>query len=114
MGHLEPDKIWSTNSDNWYSQSSNIDNAWRLKGRLLLFVGELDTNVDPSSTLQVVNALIKAGKTFGLLVLPGQNHTSGGDYGERVRRDFFVRNLLGMEPPDWNRIPEKKKDTGTR
>ena len=108
------DKIWW--NEQWmgwplgpeYAASSNVDNAWRLKGRLLLFVGELDTNVDPSSTMQVVNALIKAGKSFGLLVLPGENHTSGGDYGERARRDFFVRNLLRVEPPDWNRIDQKK------
>ncbi len=108
------DKIWW--NEQWmgwplgpeYAASSNVDNAWRLKGQLLLFVGELDTNVDPSSTMQVVNALIKAGKSFGLLVLPGQNHTGGGDYGERVRRDFFVHNLLRIEPPDWNKMEEKK------
>jgi len=114
------DKIWW--NEQWmgwplgpqYAASSNVDNAWRLQGKLLLFVGELDTNVDPSSTMQVVNALIKAGKTFGLLVLPGQNHTGGGDYGERMRRDFFVRNLLGVEPPDRNRTSEKKRASGTR
>ena len=114
------DKIWW--NEQWmgwplgpeYAASSNVDNAWRLKGKLLLFVGELDTNVDPSSTMQVANALIKAGKSFGLLVLPGQNHTSGGDYGERMRRDFFVHNLLGIEPPDWNKIEEKKPAAGAR
>ena len=114
------DKIWW--NEQWmgwplgpeYAAASNVDNAWRLRGNLLLFVGELDTNVDPSSTMQVVNALIKANKTFGLLVLPGQNHTGGGDYGERARRDFFVRNLLRVEPPDWNKIDEKKKDAPAR
>jgi dipeptidyl aminopeptidase/acylaminoacyl peptidase len=114
------DKMWW--NEQWmgwplgpeYAAASNVDNAWRLRGQLLLFVGELDTNVDPSSTMQVVKALVKANKTFGLLVLPGQNHTSGGDYGERVRRDFFVRNLLGVEPPDWNKIDEKKKDAPAR
>jgi dipeptidyl aminopeptidase/acylaminoacyl peptidase len=114
------DKIWW--NEQWmgwplgpeYAAASNVDNAWRLRGKLLLFVGELDTNVDPSSTMQVVNALIKANKTFGLLVLPGQNHSGGGDYGERVRRDFFVHNLLGIEPPDWNKIDEKKSEAPTR
>jgi hypothetical protein len=67
----------------------------------------LDTNVDPSSTMQVVNALIKANKTFDLLVLPGQNHSPGGVYGERKRYDFFVYNLLGVVPPDWNKIQPK-------
>jgi dipeptidyl aminopeptidase/acylaminoacyl peptidase len=108
------DKIWW--NEQWmgwpvgpeYAACSNVDNAWRLRGKLLLYVGELDTNVDPSSTLQVVNALIKADKDFELLVLPGENHTSGGVYGERKRYDFFVKNLLGVAPPDWNRMEEKK------
>jgi dipeptidyl aminopeptidase/acylaminoacyl peptidase len=102
------DKIWW--NEQWmgwpvgpeYAASSNVDNAWRLRGRLLLYVGEMDTNVDPSSTMQVVNALLKAGKAFDLLVIPGANHTSGGVFGERQRYDFFVRHLLGVEPPDWN------------
>ena len=108
------DKIWW--NEQWmgwplgpeYAASSNVDNAYRLQGKLLLVVGEMDTNVDPSSTMQVVNALIKANKTFDLLVLPGQGHGPGGVYGERKRYDFFVHNLLGVEPPDWNRIDKKK------
>lgn len=85
----------------------NCDNAYRLQEKLLLTVGELDTNVPPSSTMQVVNALIKADKTFDLLVLPEQGHTTGGAYGDRKRYDFFVRHLLGVDPPDWNKIPKK-------
>ena len=72
----------------------------------MLYVGEMDTNVDPSSTLQVVNALIKNKKTFDLLVIPGSNHTNGGVYGDRKRYDFFVHHLLGVEPPDWNKDPK--------
>jgi dipeptidyl aminopeptidase/acylaminoacyl peptidase len=102
------DKIWW--NEQWmgwplgpeYAASSNVDNAWRLKGRLLLSVGEMDDNVDPASTMQVVNALVEANKVFDLLVLPGQRHSAGGVYGERKRYDFFVRHLLGVEPPDWN------------
>jgi dienelactone hydrolase len=101
------DKIWW--NEQWmgelgphYSASSNVDNAYRLQGKLLLLVGEMDRNVDPSSTLQVANALIKAKKTFDLLVIPGADHTSGGDYGDRKRWDFFVHTLLGVEPPDRN------------
>jgi dipeptidyl aminopeptidase/acylaminoacyl peptidase len=105
------DKIWW--NEQWmgwpigphYGESSNVDNAHRLQGQVLLVVGELDTNVDPSSTMQVVNALIKANKTFDLLVLPGQGHGAGGAYGERKRFDFFVRHLLGVAPPDWNAAP---------
>lgn len=102
------DKIsWNEQWMGWplgpqYAACSNADNAYRLKGKLLLMVGEMDTNVDPSSTMQVVNALIKANKIFDLLVLPGQGHSWGGAYGERKRYDFFVHNLLGVEPPDWN------------
>lgn len=59
-------------------------------------------NVDPSSTFQVVNALIKANKMFDLLVIPGAGHTSGGPYGDKKRNDFFVHQLLGIEPPDRN------------
>jgi len=91
-----------------YSASSNVDNAWRLQGRVLLVVGELDTNVDPSSTMQVVNALLHANKMFDLLVVPGANHPAGRSdehaaYGDRKRFDFFVQHLLGHAPPDWNR-----------
>jgi len=87
-----------------YAEQSNVTNAHKLQGKLLLIVGELDTNVPPQSTLQVVDALIKAGKDFGLLVLPGAGHSSGGAYGERRKRDFFVRHLLHIEPPDWNTV----------
>jgi dipeptidyl aminopeptidase/acylaminoacyl peptidase len=53
--------------------------------------------------MQVVDALIKAGKDFDLVVFPGAGHSAGGSrYGERRRRDFFVRHLLGVEPPDRN------------
>jgi dipeptidyl aminopeptidase/acylaminoacyl peptidase len=95
-----------------YAASSNVDNAYRLQGAVLLVVGELDTNVDPSSTLQVVHALMKANKTFDLLVVPGENHNAarGGEYasyGDRKRFDFFVQNLLGAKPPDWNATPAK-------
>jgi dipeptidyl aminopeptidase/acylaminoacyl peptidase len=68
----------------------------------MLLVGELDDNVDPASTVQLCDALIKADKEFEFVILPGMNHTGGGKYGERKRRDFFVKNLLHAEPPVWN------------
>jgi dipeptidyl aminopeptidase/acylaminoacyl peptidase len=85
-----------------YGESSNIDNAHRLRGKLLLIVGELDTNVPPESTLRFADALIKAGKDFDLVVIPGAGHGMGGAYGQRRMQDFFVRHLLGTEPPDRN------------
>ncbi len=99
------DKIWW--NEQWmgwpigphYNEQSNVTQAHRLTGKLLLTVGENDTNVDPASTMQVVNALIKADKDFELIVFPGANHGIGeGPYGQRRRMDFFVRNLLGVEP----------------
>jgi len=80
-------------------------------------VGELDTNVDPSSTMQVVNALIKANKQFDLLVMPGEDHPAGrrgasAPYGDRKVWDFFVRHLLGSATPDWNAMPAPKAATG--
>jgi dipeptidyl aminopeptidase/acylaminoacyl peptidase len=110
------DKIWW--NEQWmgwplgpeYAAASNVDNAAKLKGQLLLIVGEMDTNVDPASTMQVVNALIKAGKVFDLLVIPGGGHGMGGAYGERKMYDFFVRSLLGAVPPDWNKpVPADAK-----
>ena len=106
------DKIWW--NEQWmgwpigpqYAAASNVENASKLEGKLLLIVGELDTNVDPSSTLQVVNALMKANKNFDLLFVPGGGHGAGGAYGQRLLEDFFVHNLLKAEPPDWNREPE--------
>jgi dienelactone hydrolase len=85
-----------------YSECSNIDNAHRLRGKLFLIVGELDDNVPPESTLRFADALIKAGKDFDLLVVPGGRHGAGGAYGQRRLQDFFVRHLLGVEPPDRN------------
>ncbi|MCX6576942.1 MAG: DPP IV N-terminal domain-containing protein [Candidatus Aminicenantes bacterium] len=109
------DKMWW--NEQWmgwplgthYAASSNVDNAYRLKGALLMSVGELDTNVDPSSTFQVVNALMKADKKFDLLVVPGGGHGSGGDFFLRLQRDFFVHHLLSVEPPDWNKTEPKKQ-----
>ena len=79
--------------------------------QLLLLVGELDTNVDPATTMQVVNALIKANKTFDLLVIPGGSHGMGGAYGTRKLYDFFVHHLLGIDPPHWNAIEADKEKT---
>jgi dipeptidyl-peptidase 4 len=99
------DKIWW--NELWmgwpvgkeYAESSNVTYAKNLTGKLLLVVGELDTNVDPASTMQVVNALVKADRDFDLLVIPGAGHGAAeSPYGKRRRADFFVRHLLGVEP----------------
>ncbi|MEW4563794.1 prolyl oligopeptidase family serine peptidase [Bremerella sp. JC770] len=99
------DKIWWNEQwmgwpiDESYAQNSNVTHAHKLQGDLFLIVGEMDTNVDPASTMQVVNALVKADKDFDLLVVPGAGHGIGsGRYGMRRTRDFFVRKLHGVEP----------------
>jgi dipeptidyl aminopeptidase/acylaminoacyl peptidase len=112
------DKMWW--NEQWmgwplgphYAAASNMENAHRLEGHLMLAVGELDNNVDPSSTIQVVNALIRANKTFDLLYLPGQGHTNGGAYGVRKMTDFFVHHLIGAEPPHRNAVVEPSNGGG--
>ena len=104
------DKIWwneqwmSYPIDSSYVECSNVENAWRLERPLMLVVGEKDDNVDPASTMQVVNALEKAGKDFELVVITGAQHTMGESYGDHKRYDFFVRHLQGAVPPKWNEL----------
>jgi dipeptidyl aminopeptidase/acylaminoacyl peptidase len=85
-----------------YDQQSNITNAAKLKGNLLLIVGEADNNVPPESTYRFADALIKSNKYFDLLVIPGMGHSDGGPYGRKKKRDFFVKHLLNAEPPARN------------
>jgi dipeptidyl aminopeptidase/acylaminoacyl peptidase len=85
-----------------YSECSNIDNAAKLQGHLFLVVGEMDSNVPPESTMRYVDALVRAKKDFDLLIIPNGGHGSGGEYYQRRMRDFFVRHLQGIEPPNHN------------
>jgi dipeptidyl aminopeptidase/acylaminoacyl peptidase len=98
------DKIWWNEQwmglpgDGSYVASSNVEDAHKLGGALLLTVGELDRNVDPASTYQVVAALQRAEKDFEFQVFPGRGHGAGGSpYGRRVRADFFTRILGGPQ-----------------
>jgi dipeptidyl aminopeptidase/acylaminoacyl peptidase len=92
------DKIWWNEQwmgypiGPWYSESSNVDNAYRLEGKLLLINGEVDDNVDPASTLQVVSELIKHEKDFEQLYVPGYSHNLGADWITRRVFEFFWRN----------------------
>ncbi len=92
------DKIWWNEQwmgwpvDESYVRSSNVANAHKLSGKLLLMVGELDTNVDPASTYQVVDALIRADKDFELLAVPNGGHgIASTPYGSRRLVEFFIR-----------------------
>lgn len=94
-----------------YARASGVENAHKLKGDVLLVVGELDMNVDPASTLQVVNALIKSRKDFDLIVVPNEGHgalrnTGDVNYGLRRQYDFFIRHLQGEATPAWNARPD--------
>ena len=77
----------------WYGENSNVDNAWRLRGKLLLVNGEVDDNVDPASTLQVVAELVKNGKYFEQMYLPGHSHNLGSDYITKRVFEFFWKNI---------------------
>jgi dipeptidyl aminopeptidase/acylaminoacyl peptidase len=83
-----------------YDNQANQLVAKNLKGKLLLVHGTTDSNVPPDNTMLVVNELIKANKDFDLLLLPNRGHGFGNEpYMIRRRWDYFVRNLLGAEPP---------------
>ena len=94
------DKIWW--NELWmgwpvgehYAEQSNVTNAHRLQGELLLILGGMDRNVDPASTLQVVEALVQANKDFDFILIPSGGHGAGGSaYGWRRTLDFFKRHL---------------------
>ena len=70
-----------------------------MQGDLMLIWGELDRNVDPASTMQVINALVRADKDFEQLIVPGVGHGAAGHpYAKRRQADFFVRKLWNVEP----------------
>ena len=94
------DKIWWNEQwmgwpvDEAYVRNSNLTHISKLAGALLLTVGEVDTNVDPSSTYQVVDALIKADKDFEYIMVPGGGHGVGEiPHLRRKRIEFFQRHL---------------------
>ena len=96
QGLLRTNPDGTTNYDNQANQLV----AKNLKGKLLLAHGTMDSNVPPYNTLLVVNELIKANKDFDLLLLPNRGHGFGNEpYMVRRRWDYFVRHLLGAEPP---------------
>ena len=95
------DKIWW--NELWmgwpigehYAEQSNVTNAHRLEGDLMLILGGMDRNVDPASTLQVVDALVKADKDFEFVLMPSAGHGAAESvYGNRRRLDFLKRKLL--------------------
>lgn len=88
-------------TDNYAAQANQLGAA-NLKGKLMLVHGGMDSNVPPSNTYLVVEELIKANKDFDLIVFPNAGHGYGAmsNYMTRRRWDYFVRYLLGAEPPE--------------
>lgn len=84
-----------------YDEQSNFKLAGNLEGKLLLIHGDMDNNVNPTSTLRMAGELIKQNRDFDMLIIPNKNH--GGvyqmGYFQRKRWDYFVKNLMGVEPP---------------
>ncbi|GIG68976.1 S9 family peptidase [Phytomonospora endophytica] len=89
-----------------YATTSNVDNAHKLQGDLLLMHGSMDDNVFPQQTLRLADALLTAGKDFEMLIIPGADHIFLGYEHVHHRRkwDFFTRRLLRLEPPADYRI----------
>jgi dipeptidyl-peptidase-4 len=89
-----------------YAAEANQAHAAKLKGKLFLAHGAMDDNVPPYNTLLVADALVKANKDFDLLILPHARHGFGTDANYMMRRrwDYFVKHLLGAEPPHEYRI----------
>jgi dipeptidyl aminopeptidase/acylaminoacyl peptidase len=83
-----------------YEAAANKSMAGNLKGKLFLMHGDMDDNVHPAHTIALVDALIKANKSFDLLIIPDATHDiSTNAYAIRRTWDYFVANLLGEEPP---------------
>jgi dipeptidyl aminopeptidase/acylaminoacyl peptidase len=92
-----------------YPEQSNVALAHKLQGKVLLIHGEMDDNVHPCATLQLVDALITHNKDFDLLIMPNQNHGSTSSHPYYIRKswDFFIQNLSEITPPKNYRFKEK-------
>ncbi|MBP2327717.1 dipeptidyl aminopeptidase/acylaminoacyl peptidase [Kibdelosporangium banguiense] len=95
-----------------YAMSSNVDDAERLEGKLLLMHGGVDQQVSPELTLRLAERLIAAGKDFDLVIMPGADHIYLGyeHYANRRKWDFLVRHLHGSQPPEGYRLTPVRLD----
>lgn len=117
-GYMDPRSVvayWSEKYQGYpvganYNGNDNMSLVKNLKGKLLIAIGDLDENVDPSYTYPIFDALIKANKDFDLLVLPNRDHGFTPDpYFMRRKWDYFVRHLYNQEPPKEYKIGDQKK-----
>jgi dipeptidyl-peptidase 4 len=96
QGLMRRDTVRRTDN---FAPEANASVAANLKGHLLLMHGDMDDNVHPAMTIQMVDALIKANRTFDLIIAPNRPHSLNEPYFIRRRWDYFVQHLLGMDPP---------------
>ncbi|SHF11028.1 Prolyl oligopeptidase family protein [Streptoalloteichus hindustanus] len=105
--HLDCTETYDGLDPTVWDQSSNVEAAGRLKGKLPLVHGGLDDNVSPHQTLRLVDRIIAHDKDFDLLIIPGAEHAYLGfeHYVARRRWDYLVRGLMGIEPPEGRLTP---------
>ena len=105
MGFVDDNWLYCRRVLKHYLEQSNLTLAKNLQGKLLLVHGEMDRNVNPASTLRLAAELIKANKDFDLLILPNAGHGAiFHPYFTRKTWDYFVKHLLGKEPPKGYKI----------
>lgn len=97
QGLMRRDSVRRTDN---FANEANVSQVANLKGHLLLMHGDMDDNVHPAMTIQMVDALIKANKTFDLIIAPNRPHSLNEPYFIRRRWDYFVEHLLGAVPPN--------------
>ena len=105
-----PEQYMGYPVEEFYEEQSNITNAGKLEGKLLLVHGAMDDNVNPASTIRFVDALIKNNKDFDFIIIPPSRHgfrEEYSDYFTRKRWDYFVEHLHGVDPPPYKITPSR-------
>ena len=110
QGMLKKDS--SGKSDN-FTSAANKTYASNLKGHLMLMHGDVDDNVHPANTVQLIDELTKANKSYDLVIAPNRGHGLNEPYFIRRRWDYFVTWLLGKVPPDNYKMTPPEGSTGT-
>lgn len=86
---------------------TTVELAANLKGRLLLVTGDMDKNVHPANTLRLADALIRNGKRFDMMIIPGADHGLPVKYHDNLIRYYFTEHLLGLPQKDIDIVRHK-------
>jgi dipeptidyl-peptidase 4 len=97
QGLMSKDTVRKTDN---FETSANKTMAKSLRGHLMLMHGDMDDNVHPANTVQLIDELEKANRTFDLVWAPNRNHGLNEPYFIRRRWDYFVQHLMGVTPPE--------------